>query len=84
VDEPAINALPPEALAELRDGGALGLAYAQLLSQQHIGTLLTLEAAHATAQAQIAAAAREKLTPNGDLNLEFLNDGPSLDFSRLR
>jgi len=84
VDEAAINALPPGALVELRDGGALGLAYAQLLSQHHIATLLTLETAHATAHAQIAAAAREKVTPNADLNLEFLNDGPSLDFSRLR
>jgi hypothetical protein len=36
VDETALNALPPPALVELRDAGALAAAYCQLLSMQHL------------------------------------------------
>jgi hypothetical protein len=39
IDETALNALPPQALAELRDAGALALAYCQLLSMQQLRKL---------------------------------------------
>lgn len=39
VDEERFNALPPDALARLRDGGALPVIFCQLLSMQHIQTL---------------------------------------------
>ena len=39
VDENALQALPSESLAHLRDAGALGLAYAQLLSTEQIRIL---------------------------------------------
>lgn len=39
IDEAALNALPAEALAEVRDANALALAYCQLLSMQHLQAL---------------------------------------------
>ncbi|MBD3873697.1 SapC family protein [Pseudomonas kunmingensis] len=49
VDEGALNALPAEALAELRNAGALVVAYCQLLSMQHLGELANLVTARSTA-----------------------------------
>ena len=80
VDEVALNALPADALVELRDGGGLALAYAQLLSQQHVQTLFASEAAHANAQ----EAARTVVNSKGELDLEFLNRSQTLDFSGLK
>ena len=84
VDEAKLNALAPEALVDVRNGGALALAYAQLLSQQHMATLVALEAAHAKAQAQLAAAAQSVVNPKGELDLEFLNQNSVLDFRGLK
>ncbi|MDN3524168.1 SapC family protein [Halomonas sabkhae] len=42
IDEGALNALAPEALAEVRQEGGLSLAYAQLLSQHRISSLSRL------------------------------------------
>ena len=39
IDEAALNALPADALAEVRDANALALAYCQLLSQQRLQAL---------------------------------------------
>ncbi len=47
VNEAALNALPAQALAEVRDGGGLALAYCQLLSMKHLGVLGELLQAHA-------------------------------------
>lgn len=42
IDEAALNALPGERLAALRDSGALSLAYAQLFSQHRLSQLAQL------------------------------------------
>lgn len=42
VDETKLNSLPGEAFIELRDKGALLIAYCQLLSEVHLNTLLTM------------------------------------------
>ena len=47
VDEAALLKLPAEALAAVRDAGGLTLAYAQLLSSQHVQTLVKLAELHA-------------------------------------
>ncbi len=74
VDEVALNALAPEAFEALRKGGALPLAYAQLLSMQHLSRLGRLASHHAAAQ--------EKLEPeSGELDLEFLNQDGNISFS---
>lgn len=39
IDEAALNALPVEQLAALRDAGGLSMAYCQLLSMQHLALL---------------------------------------------
>lgn len=67
VDEEALNALPDDAFLELRRSGALPIAYSQLLSIQHIGTLQALAHAHA-----VALDARSKLERDGELDLGFL------------
>lgn len=46
VDETALNALPLEALDDLRQSGALPMAYCQLLSMQHLPILGRLAEAH--------------------------------------
>ncbi|MBK5969011.1 MULTISPECIES: SapC family protein [Thiorhodovibrio] len=47
IDEAALNALSAEGLAELRDAGALSLAYCQLLSMQQLSLLGELAQARA-------------------------------------
>lgn len=67
VDEVALNALPDDAFLALRRSGAIPLAYAQLLSMQHVATLQTL------AQAKAAAAkASQQLVRAGELDLGFM------------
>ena len=79
IEEAALNALPGEALVELRATGALVVAYFQLLSQQHLAVLGEL------AKAKAEAASRAlPVNAAGELDLEFMNDGPLLDFSRLK
>lgn len=74
IDEAALNQLPAEALLELRDSSALIMAYAQVLSTQHLqklGQLMKQHAAHDITALQ---------TPSGELDLEFLNDGGTISF----
>jgi hypothetical protein len=47
VNEEKLNELPPEVLQTLRNGGALAMAYCQLLSMQHIHYVAQLAAARA-------------------------------------
>ena len=56
ISEEKLNDLPPEKFAELREGGALLLAYCQLLSMQHIhklGRLALLDARTSKVQTPI-------------------------------
>lgn len=76
VDEAALNQLPGEALQELARAGALGVAYCQLLSMQHLPVLGQL--AQARAQAVATAA-----PPAHDLDLEFLNRSGTIGFGNL-
>lgn len=78
VDEAALNVLSAEALLELRDAGALALAYCQMLSMQHLPMLGSLLEARAKAAVQQQAA--QQLAPRGELDLEFLNKGGTIDF----
>ncbi len=79
IDETALNALPGPAFLEVREAGGLAMAYCQLLSTQHLPLLAKLAAARAEASARRQAAGK-----SGELDLEFLNDGPLMDFSRLK
>ena len=83
INEAALNILPAQALKAVRDGGALALAYAQLVSQQHIALLGSLAEAHAAVAARAAAAASQLVSPRGELDLEFLNRNEVLDFRGL-
>jgi len=81
IDEAAMNALPDEAFLELRQAGALIVAYCQLLSMQHLPVLGQLADAHAKAATPIAAL---PVSENGkDLDLSFMSDGGSFNFSGL-
>lgn len=82
IDEAALNQLSQEALLEVRNAGALPVAYCQLLSMQHLPVLGQLIEAQTKASAQ--ALSFQQLAPNGELNLEFFNKGGTLDFSGLR
>lgn len=72
IDEAALNALPGEAYLELREAGALPLAFCQLLSMQHLSKLAELGKTLANQQTTVPAA--------GDLDLEFLHDGGTISF----
>lgn len=74
IDEAALNALPIDALQALREGGALPLAYCQLLSMQHLHQLGRL-AAHQQSMETL-------VQPETDeLDLEFLSDDDNIRFS---
>ncbi len=81
IDEAALNRLPNETLLEVREAGALPLAYCQLLSMQHLPELGKLAEAHAQAAAQVRA---QKAAPRGNPNLEFLNNGGTISFKNLK
>lgn len=72
IDEAALNALSPEALAEVRQVGGLPLAYCQLLSMQHVSTLGKLAELHRKAVAPLPT------NQSGEIDLEFLNDGGTI------
>ena len=82
IDEAALNALSAEALYEIRQAGALPIAYCQLLSMQHLPLLGQL--IDAQKKASDRALALQQLAPNGELELEFFNQGGTIDFSSLR
>lgn len=78
IDEAALNALPAAALAALRDAGALKLAYGQLLSMQHLPMLARL-----AQEGRSATTPGLPLTPEGDLDLDFMNRGGTISFGNL-
>lgn len=81
IDEARLNELGGEDLKALQEAGALPLAYAQLLSMQHLQTLGQL------AQAQAGAKAQSPLptTANkGELDLDFLNQNSTISFGNLQ
>ena len=82
IDEAALNQLSAEALHEVRDAGALPIAYCQLLSMQHLRLLGQLIDALAKAE-QAQALSLHHLAPGGDLDLEFFNQGGTFNFSKL-
>jgi hypothetical protein len=69
VDEAALAALAPAALAALRDGGALAMAYAHLYSLQHLGRLVGL--AERRAQAASSEASIDELFGEDEEVLSF-------------
>lgn len=77
IHEAALNQLGAEDFTALRQDGALLLAYAQLMSMQHIGELARL------AEAFEQQANRLRVNPKGELDLEFLNEGGTLQFPTL-
>lgn len=77
IDETALNQLPADALLEVRNAGALPIAYCQLLSMQNLPKLVDLAKAQADSAATLPAAA------DGELDLEFLNDGDTISFGNL-
>lgn len=78
IDEAALNALTAESLADVRNAGGLRVAYCQLLSMQHLSTLVTLAQAHA--EAEKSRLEQETLAQNGELDLGFMNDSGTFSF----
>lgn len=78
IDEGRLNGLSAEALQRLQQAGALSVAYCQLLSMQHLQMLGQLAEAHVSARVQSQQAL--PTTPNGEIDLEFLNHGGTLSF----
>ncbi|TCO73750.1 SapC family protein [Chromatocurvus halotolerans] len=70
VDETALNQLPADAFAALRDGGALALAYTQMLAGQQFRHLKDRARFHA-ARTQPAEVDLESLFGDGDDELSF-------------
>jgi hypothetical protein len=79
IDEAALAALPDAAFLELRRAGALVVIYCQLLSMHNMTELARVASARAEAGAR-----RLPVNQAGELELEFLNDSPLMDFSKLR
>ena len=79
IDEAVLSALPDAVFLELRRIGALVVAYCQLLSMPNMAELSRVASARAEAGAR-----RLPVNEAGELDLEFLNDGPLMDFSKLR
>ena len=72
VDEAALNALEGAALQNLRDSGALALAYCQLICMQHLRKLAELADAHVRLEARASIA--PPAPPGADLQLNFLDN----------
>ncbi len=73
VDEARIASLSSEALCELRDAGALGVMYCQLLSMQNIVLLRNL----------LEARARQVNTATSTFDIGLLRDSGTLSFEGL-
>lgn len=71
IREPALATLTPEVLAQLRDAGALSLAYAQLFSMQRVGRL----------EAEMQRGAEVK--PAASIDFDFMQDNGSISFGDL-
>lgn len=88
IDAAKLNQLDAQALHALQQAGALQMAYWQLISTEHLamlGNLAQLHAQYQPAQAQQAAQPQQPLPldRNGELDLEFLNQGGTLNLSHL-
>ena len=77
IDEAKLNELSAEDLKALQTAGALPLAYAQLLSMQHLQTLGKL------AQARASQPEVRPTTSTGELDLEFLNKNGTISFGAM-
>lgn len=71
IDEKALNSLPTAAFEEIRQAGALPLAYCQLLSMQHVPRLVRLTEEHETAPLST------------ERSLDLLSQGGTLRFDNL-
>lgn len=80
IDESALNALTPEALTELRDMGALSVAYSQLLSTHQFQKLVKLRKIRAEAS-EIAATRKDNMPV--ELDLDFLHNHGNISFGEL-
>ncbi|RAX58611.1 hypothetical protein CCZ01_02160 [Helicobacter monodelphidis] len=75
INENRLYELKGEELVELRDSGALALAYIQLLSRANISKIEAISRIYLAAQQKKAAANQEALVnQKGDLDLEFLKN----------
>lgn len=79
IDEAALNQLGHTALQALQRSGALAIAYMQLLSMQHVGTLANLSRVQANFQQDQGGQALAGET-SGELDLEFLNASGTFSF----
>ena len=79
ISERLLNQLAAPALVELRNAGALAMAYCQMLSMQHLQMLGKLADAHAQAAANAAAAAAVPVKGK-ELDLSFLEGSQTLKF----
>ncbi len=70
VNEALLNALPDDKFIELKASGALAAAYCQLLSMQHFAIIKEIAAARQAGRTALSAL---PVTPQGELDLEFLN-----------
>ena len=61
IDEKRLNTLPSETLSELRNSGALSLAYAQLFSQHRLNNLVDLYRLHHSATSRSEGLEEESL-----------------------
>ena len=84
IDEAALNQLSADALLDVRNAGALPIAYCQLLSMQHLPLLGQMIEAHSKAEASAESqsqTALQQLASNGELDIEFLNKGGTFNFA---
>lgn len=81
INEEALNSLPADALHDVRQAGALVMAYCQLLSRQHLPMLGELAKAHSSAAAQ----AVKPTTPlDGGSGPDFFKKNETISFAGLR
>jgi len=71
IDETALNRIAPDAMIEIRDAGALSMAYCQLLSMHHMPMLVQ------------RAEVRKETDTRAELAMEFLNNGGTISFGDL-
>lgn len=77
IDTQAFDQLGAEPLYELKESGALMMAYCQILSMQCLPSLERLLVAHNKAQAQSA------MSSSAELDLEFMNQSDTISFGGL-
>lgn len=77
IDQTALKQLSADAFQELRLAGALPAVYCQLLSMQHLPNL------HQLAHMRTANEGALPVASDGDIDLEFLNNGGTVSFGML-